>query len=550
MFAEIWNYLCWFLITIFTDAGLTEGYLNGSLGAVTLILGMMSARSVFDVDTRLYMDITLNVGMVIGMALSGRYTDRISSKWMIFFGTSTTVFWSILCALISLASVKNDAQLLTLKILFAVSRSGFGFGLGVEFVGTFVMNSDKAFHLIQGREWRALFYSETLQYHLGYLLSNLVPFVLFLIYDEGHLQGVLTACLTIGAILPLHTWSCHIVYCCTKANETGAQRRMRIARTRIPPALSNEFYQSTLITIAMAWAFYEMSATGLGLYVPTEVLILNGNQRPNLWRMFGWTSLICAFNVLGSILGMYFTAKRLWGPKKTLIIGTAIQGVFGVLIVATVGTLLVSPLSPVLMVFFAFFHLAQEFGAGSNMALLAVGTCAPSVRGRYLGYAAAASKLGAIAGDILILLTINYIEAKDEGDSGATYEEALTYPFGIATLLLVLATILAVTGLPKVEVDFNLVNMQALNRFLQNWGYRTTDLDRFELPPPSPTTSGSANRPARAVPSASNRGAASASASGRGGFNSLPRMPAAVPRRRVDRNSETAAGPAQPAPWG
>lgn len=178
MFAEIWNYLCWFLITIFTDAGLTEGYLNGSLGAVTLILGMMSARSVFDVDTRLYMDITLNVGMVIGMALSGRYTDRISSKWMIFFGTSTTVFWSILCALISLASVKNDAQLLTLKILFAVSRSGFGFGLGVEFVGTFVMNSDKAFHLIQGREWRALFYSETLQYHLGYLLSNLVPFVL------------------------------------------------------------------------------------------------------------------------------------------------------------------------------------------------------------------------------------------------------------------------------------------------------------------------------------------------------------------------------------
>ena len=178
MFAEIWNYLCWFLRIIFTDAGLTEGYLNGSLGAVTLILGMMSARSVFDVDTRLYMDITLNVGMVIGMALSGRYTDRISSKWMIFFGTSTTVFWSILCALISLASVKNDAQLLTLKILFAVSRSGFGFGLGVEFVGTFVMNPDKAFHLIQGREWRALFYSETLQYHLGYLLSNLVPFVL------------------------------------------------------------------------------------------------------------------------------------------------------------------------------------------------------------------------------------------------------------------------------------------------------------------------------------------------------------------------------------
>lgn len=178
MFAEIWNYLCWFLRIIFTDAGLTEGYLNGSLGAVTLILGMMSARSAFDVDTRLYMDITLNVGMVIGMALSGRYTDRISSKWMIFLGTSTTVFWSILCALISLASVKNDAQLLTLKILFAVSRSGFGFGLGVEFVGTFVMNSDKAFHLIQGREWRALFYSDTLQYHLGYLLSNLVPFVL------------------------------------------------------------------------------------------------------------------------------------------------------------------------------------------------------------------------------------------------------------------------------------------------------------------------------------------------------------------------------------
>lgn len=62
-----------------------------------------------------------------------------------------------------------------LKILFAVFRSGLGFGLGIEFVGNFVMDSDNAYHLIRGREWRSLLYSDTLQYNLGVLLSNLIP---------------------------------------------------------------------------------------------------------------------------------------------------------------------------------------------------------------------------------------------------------------------------------------------------------------------------------------------------------------------------------------
>ena len=154
------------------------GYISGSSTVVTLIMSRIVAVSVYDMGTALYMDIAINAGMVVGMGLSGRYTDWTSSKMMIFVGTSTTACFSVVCAFISLLSIKNNAQLLTLKILFAVFRAGLGFGLGIEFVGNFVMDSDNAYHLIRGREWRSLLYSDTLQYNLGILLSNLIPFVL------------------------------------------------------------------------------------------------------------------------------------------------------------------------------------------------------------------------------------------------------------------------------------------------------------------------------------------------------------------------------------
>ncbi|THY82130.1 hypothetical protein D6C95_08863 [Aureobasidium pullulans] len=314
-----------------------------------------------------------------------------------------------------MVSIKKYGQLHVLKVIFAVLRSGLGFGLGVEFVGTFVMDSDNAFHLIKGREWRSLLYSDNLQYNLGILLSHFIPFVLYLIYGVKRHMWLIRICLAIGAILPLHTWICHIIRCFTKASETGAHQRMRIARTQIPSSLFHEFYSPFLWSIGIAWFLYEISATGLSLYITAEIRILNGNVTPDLRRTFGWLCLIDLLRVLGSALGMYFTAKRRWGPKKTLVFGTA-----------------------------------QEFGAGSNMALLAVTSCAPSVRGRFLGFAAALSKIGSIAGDTLIYLMYEYLDAKNMGQPDSTFEEALTWPFAIATTLLLLATILAYYGVPEI----------------------------------------------------------------------------------------------------
>ncbi|THX20901.1 hypothetical protein D6C97_09267 [Aureobasidium pullulans] len=558
MFRDFWNFLCWFARTIFTDAGLTEGYINGSSTVVTLIMNRIIAVSVYDMGTALYMDAAISAGMVVGMGLSGRYTDWTSSKMMIFMGTSTTACFSVVCAFISLLSIKNNAQLLMLKILFAVFRSGLGFGLGIEFVGNFIMDSDNAYHLIRGREWRSLLYSDTLQYNLGVLLSNFIPFVLFSVYGIKHHMWILRVCLAIGAILPLHTWICHVIACFTKARETGAHHRMRIARTQIPSSLFHEFYSPFLWSIGIAWLLYEISAAGLSLYVTAEFRILNGNVDPNLWRMFGWMCLINLFRCSAAPL-------RSWGPKKTLIAGTAVQCVLGLVICTTVGTLIRTSLSPILMVFFAFFHLAQEFGAGSSMALLAVTSCAPSVRGRYLGFAAAISKMGSIAGDTLIYLMWEYLEAKN------------------------MATALVYYGLPDIMGTFNIDRRQAWNNFLNNQGYPTRALDQFELPPPTPvpaqgaishTRSPSApvprasphppttNRP-RASTSASTSATATnsiplpthhsglgptspprATASGRDrSHGTLPRAAASQLTRRQAHRSETDAGLEPQTPW-
>ncbi|CAD0015304.1 unnamed protein product, partial [Aureobasidium pullulans] len=447
MSRKLWNLLCWFVRFVSTDAGITEGYLNGSLNAVAIILTCIGAPSVLDLSTLVCMDVAINAGMLIGMALSGRYTDWISSKQMIFLGTTTTACCSLACAFVSMVSIKKYGQLHVLKVIFAVLRSGLGFGLGVEFVGTFVMDSDNAFHLIKGREWRSLLYSDSLQYNLVYTPQI---FQSYLIYGVKRHMWLIRICLAIGAILPLHTWICHIIRCFTKASETGAHQRMRIARTQIPSSLFHEFYSPFLWSIGIAWFLYEISATGLSLYITAEIRILDGNVTLDLRRTFGWLCLIDLLRVLGSALGMYFTAKRRWGPKKTLVFGTGVQCLLGLIICSTVGTLIRTSLSPVLMVFFALFHLAQEFGAGSNMALLAVTSCAPSVRGRFLGFAAALSKIGSIAGDTLIYLMYEYLDAKNMGQPDSTFEEALTWPFAIATTLILLATILAYYGVPEI----------------------------------------------------------------------------------------------------
>lgn len=177
MFLKLWNFLCWFARLVSTDAGITEGYLNGSLNAVTIILDCMGAKSVLGISTALYVDIAINFGMLVGMGFSGRYTNSMSSKQMIFPGTTTTACFSIVCAFVSMVSIKTYGQLHALKVLFAVLHLGLGLGLGVEFVGTFVMDSDNAYHLIRRREWQSLLYSDGLQYNLGRLLSNLIAFI-------------------------------------------------------------------------------------------------------------------------------------------------------------------------------------------------------------------------------------------------------------------------------------------------------------------------------------------------------------------------------------
>lgn len=308
-------------------------------------------------------------------------------------------------------------------------------------------------------KWFILF--TNVQIDFAFLVSAIVATVVVVITGENHLRAAWRICLGIGILPPLS-----LLYLRLKLQEPEAFKRESMAKTSTPWLLVIKYYWFRLTIVSIIWFIYDFSAYSFGIYATSILSNLLGEDTA-LWKSLAWNILINFFYMPGCLAGAFVADMPSMGPKKTLCIGVALQGIIG-FIMAGCYPLLNKPENVAgFVVVYGIFLALGEFGPGDNIGLVASKTCATGIRGQYYGIAAAVGKIGAFAGSYA-LTAIQDAAGDDEVAAGRN-------PFFVASALAFLAAGLVLL-LPDIGQDTIDSEDIKFREYLSSQGYDTTKL--------------------------------------------------------------------------
>lgn len=181
------------------------------------------------------------------------------------------------------------------------------------------------------------------QIDLGFVMANLVPMILVLIFTDNHLRIVWRLALGLGVLPPLS-----LFYLRLKLQEPEEFNRETMKNTRTPWRLVIQyvaypcfrmipnsdfstvlrFYWFRLMIVSLIWFIYDFSAYSFGIYSSAWLALILGKNAP-LWKTFAWNTLINVFYLPGAVGGALLSD---WiGPRDALAIGVFLQSLIGFL---------------------------------------------------------------------------------------------------------------------------------------------------------------------------------------------------------------------------
>jgi MFS family permease len=249
-------------------------------------------------------------------------------------------------------------------------------GIGGEYPAGSVGCAESTGELKEGsrNKWFILF--TNVQIDLAFFISAIVATVVVVITGDS-LHGLRIAwrvCLGIGIIPPLS-----LLYLRLKLQEPEAFKRESLAKAKTPWLLVIKFYWFRLSIVSIIWFIYDFSSYSFGIYSTSILANLLGPSAP-LWKSLAWNILINFFYMPGCLAGAFVADLPSMGPKKTLFIGVALQGVIG-FIMAGCYPYLNDPKNVAgFVVVYGIFLALGEFGPGDNIGLIASKTCATGIR--------------------------------------------------------------------------------------------------------------------------------------------------------------------------
>jgi hypothetical protein len=331
-------------------------------------------------------------------------------------------------------------------------------GIGGEYPAGSVGCAESTGELKEGsrNKWFILF--TNVQIDLAFLVAAIVATIVVVITgDSRHgLQIAWRVSLGIGIIPPLS-----LLYLRLKLQEPEAFKRESMAKAKTPWLLVFKFYWFRLSIVSVIWFIYDFSAYSFGIYSTSILANLLGPTAP-LWKSLAWNILINFFYMPGCLAGAFVADLPSMGPKKTLFIGVALQGLIGFIMAGCYPWLNKPENVAGFVVVYGIFLALGEFGPGDNIGLIASKTCATGIRyvlnlyytciclaltlnrGQYYGFAAAFGKIGAFAGSYA-LDAIQKAAGADENAAGRN-------PFFVASSLAFLAAGLVLL-LPHIGQD-------------------------------------------------------------------------------------------------
>lgn len=176
------------------------------------------------------------------------------------------------------------------------------------------------------------------QIDIGFVMANLVPMILVLIFTEQHLRAAWRLALGLGVLPPLSLFYLRLKL---KEPEEFNRETMKDTQTpwwlvikwvhisgRLAPTDQTRFYWFRLTIVSLIWFIYDFSAYSFSIYSSAWLALILGKTAP-LWKTFGWNTLINVFYLPGAIGGAFLSD---WiGPRHALAIGVFLQGLVGFL---------------------------------------------------------------------------------------------------------------------------------------------------------------------------------------------------------------------------
>ena len=433
----------------------SDGYVNALIGSVLTILGIMypteykGSNAVNNVSSIAF------VGIVVGQLSFGYIADRIDRKKGMLAANVILIVFTILC---SAATWGANGSVYGMFAALTTFRFFLGVGIGAEYPTASVISSEFANQLPLGIRNRVFAMSTNCAINLGFVTAAFVPLILLWIFSPDHLTAVWRLTLGLGAIPPIALFFLRL-----KMVDLKVFKKYNMKHAKYPVWLCLKFYWYRLAVISALWFIYNFSAFSFGIY--SSAIINNIVPDGDLYKTFGWNTLLNVFYLPGCFLGAFFADW--FGVRITLTTGLICQAVFGFAMAGAYPTLKQHVAS--FVVVFGFFTAFGEFGPGNSMGLISSKLSATAVRGVFYGIAAAMGKIGAFVGTWVFPVII-----KNAG--GSDTDLGNQAPFYVSLSLCLFAALLAWFFLPYVGQDSINREDDAFLEYLHANGYDISQL--------------------------------------------------------------------------
>ncbi|EMR10827.1 hypothetical protein PNEG_00973 [Pneumocystis murina B123] len=433
----------------------SDGYLNGVSGVLTTIMGNIYPVE-YTIQKKSLLNSMIFVGNVLGMLVFGYMCDKSGRKISLILASSFLVVFSILSSAAYFKGT-NDGIIGSL----IVYRFFLGIGIGGEYPAGSTTISESAQEMSIKRKHSIFIFLTDFMICMGFMIAAFVAYILTLIFTEKRQEVIWRILLALGAICPFFLLIARL-----KMGEPDAYKNYAMKKVNIPYKLVIRKYYKRLIFISLVWFIYNFTAYSFGIYF--SPLLQSINRQMSLAQIFGWTTFIYLFYIIGSFIGAFMTDY--FEPKNVLAFGVFLQGIFGFLMAGLYLKLKDSVIAFIIL--YALFMAFGEIGPGDNIGNISAKASPTPIRGQFYGICAASGKIGAFVGSY----AFNYII---ERFGGSESENGNKGPFFIGSALAIISGIISFFFIPKLSHDCVREENEHFKIWLQEQGYDTSKMGLY-----------------------------------------------------------------------
>lgn len=238
----------------------------------------------------------------------------------------------------------------------------------------------------------------------GFVVAGVVSVVIIACYGSKKVtDGTWRVGFAIGLVFPLFVLALRLQFA------TSTQYKKHAITKNIPYAIGLRYYWKPMLGVAISWFLYDFVSYPFGLFSSVVTTQLNPNG--DLLRNVGLGTAINCFYLPGCIAGGLLMDRI--GRKQTMSLGFFVQAIFGFVLGGAFTQ--IRSVFPLFVVMYGIFLSLGEMGPGVATFLCGAESFPTTLRGHFIGFAAAVGKAGAAIGTQVFTPIQDSFSSTDKG---------------------------------------------------------------------------------------------------------------------------------------